>query len=409
MSKNAFFIGQPIFSQLIKLIPRSIIVDTVAEFESDRYVKHFMTYDHLVAMVYCCLMRCDSLRELTTGLQASMNRLSHLGLSYTPRRSTVSDANAKRPSEVFSVIFHRLVKRYYSVLPDSQSKKSFEDKLFIIDSTTVTLFSDIMKGAGAYSENGRKKGGAKAHVLLKANEDIPVFVMLTESKENDQLVMRYLPLPKGSFVVFDKAYANSRILHAWDEQGTTWVTRMRHGSSIRSITSLAVTEVQKSTGILNDQIVRMGRKGNKTTHILLVRLITYYDQEKKRVFEFLTNNFELEANQVAEIYKRRWQIELMFKRWKSNNPLKYFLGNNENAIKIQIWTSFIADLLIQIVRKQLKKHKSTWSFSNLAGLVRQHLFTYIDLMKFLRNPEKTLLQNNQNKGISNQLMLYETN
>jgi len=405
MSKSAYFIGQPILSQLIKLIPRSIVREASKLYDSDRYVKSFMTFDHLITMLYSSFMGCQSLRELTTGLQLSSNRLQHLGLSYTPRRSTLSDANQRRTHEVFGFIFHRLVKHYFPVLSDSSKAKSILDQLFIIDSTTITLFNEIMKGAGSYKNNGRKKGGAKAHVMLKANEDIPVFVHITEAKEHDQVFMRYLPLKTGSFIVFDKAYANSQVLYQWDQDQVWWVTRKRNKASIKSISKLSISNEDQNKGVLQDQLVMMGRKSNKKTKVMLVRLVTFYDHEKQRHFEFITNNFTITSYQVAQIYKQRWQIEIMFKRLKSNNPLKYFLGDNPNAIKIQIWASLIADVLIQVVRKTLQRQRKKWSFSNLASLVRQHLFTYVNLTAFLLNPDVVLLQNNQNQLSSNQLKL----
>jgi len=404
MGKNAHFIGQPILSQLIKLIPRSILREATDHYKSDRYVKSFMTFDHLITMLYSTLVGCQSLRELTTGLQLSANRLQHLGLTYTPRRSTLSDANKRRTHEVFGFIFHKLVRHYFPVISDSSKAKSILEQLFIIDSTTITLFNEIMKGAGSYKMNGRKKGGAKAHVMLKANEDIPVFVRITEAKEHDQVFMRYLPLKRGSFIVFDKAYTNSQILYQWDQDEVWWVSRKRNRASIKSITTLPITDEDRKKGVAQDQMVVMGRSSNRKTKVMPVRLVTFYDVDKERYFEFITNNFRITSFQVAQIYKQRWQIEIMFKRLKSNNPLKYFLGDNPNAIKIQIWVSLIADLLIQVVRKKLENHRKRWSFSNLAGLIRQHLFTYVNLNSFLLNPDKSLLQNIERSLASNQLL-----
>lgn len=408
MRKNAFFIGQPIFSQLLNLIPKKIIDQVVQKYDSDRYVKKFKTYDHLVSMLYCCFSKCDSLREVVHGLQISHYKLNHLGLSHTPRRSTISDANKRRSHEIFESIFHSLVKHYFPVLSDSRKARTIEDKLFLMDSTTVTLFSDIMKGAGAYKNNGRKKGGAKAHVLLKAKEDVPVFVHITESREHDLVFMSLAPLPKGSFIIFDKAYTNSKVLHSWDENEITWVTRLKKGAKIVSLSHLKIDQKERSKGILNDQLVKTGRRSNKSTKEMLIRLITYYDFEKKRIFKFITNNFELPAFQVTQLYKRRWQIELMFKRWKSTNPLKYFIGNNENAIKIQMWCALISDLLTQVIRLRLRKARANWSFSNLSGLLRQHLFTYVKLFDFLKKPERALLQYSRRKLNENQLNLFNS-
>lgn len=400
MGKNAFFIGQPILSQLIKLIPKSIVSQGVEKYSTDRYVKSFKTYDHLITMLYCSFMKCQSLRELTTGLQLSSNRLKHLGIMHSPRRSTISDANKRRTHEVFGYIFHQLVKHYYPFIPDSRRSDSILSKLFIVDSSTISLFSSIMQGAGSYKMNGRKKGGAKAHVMLHAEEDLPVFVHITQGKEHDQVFMRYLPLKQGSFVVFDKAYTNSRVLFQWDEDGVSWVTRRRNRSLIRSVKCLPLTEHESNNGVLQDQLVLMGRRSNKSTRVMPVRLVTYYDHKKQRHFEFITNNFDISSLQVAQIYKQRWQIEIMFKRWKSTQPLRYFLGDNPNAIKIQIWLALIADLLIQVVRKSLKRSSKRWSFSNVASIIRQHLFTYVDLLAFLSEPHLAILQYNESNDLN---------
>src|SRR5664279_706386 len=176
MNKSTFFSGQPVFSQLIKLIPDSLIGQISRRHNSDRYYKSFKTRDHLVSMLYACFHNCLSLREVITGLEASYNKFSHLKLQSIPRRSTLADANAGRQVRFFEDLYQELYNIYYRNLPDSRKKKSLESRLFIMDSTTVTLFSDIMKGAGSFKADGRKKGGVKAHVVLNAKDDVPRLV-----------------------------------------------------------------------------------------------------------------------------------------------------------------------------------------------------------------------------------------
>jgi transposase len=410
MGKNAFFIGQPILLQVLKLIPRDIVEEASKKFQSDRYVKSFTTYHHLVSMLYASLTNCQSLRELVTGLQVSHNKLLALGIDHTPRRSTIADANARRTEEIFEYIFHNLVKKHINYLPDSRTKPdtSLEDRLFIIDSSTITLFSNIIHGAGSYCANGKKKGGVKAHMLVKAAEDIPVFVRITEGKANDQNFMPHIKLPRGSYLVMDKAYANSNMLFKWDEKEMYWVSRMRHGSSYKVVKQLALTNEQRSNGIISDQIIRMGRASNKSTKILIVRLVVYWDKEKNRIFYFTSNDFAFSAELICDLYKKRWQIELIFKRWKTHSPLRYFLGDSPNAIKIQIWCSLIAELLIQIVRLKINKGKRKWSFANLSGLLKHHMFSYIDMYQFLANPEKSLLIKKKNENRIIQLNLFNS-
>jgi len=352
---------------------------------------------------------CSSLRELITGLQANVHRLKHLGLKYTPRRSTLADANGRRTADFFGTLFHKLYQHHYGVLPDSLKNKSIRDRLFIIDSTTISLFSSVMAGMGCYGNNGRKKGGAKAHMLIRAKDQLPCFVHLSDAKENDKAFLPKLTLPKGSIVVMDRGYNSYKPLIKWTKQKVMWVTRL-HPSSVWSLQqSLTVTENQRQQGVLQDAIIALGNP--RTAHLNPVqsaRLICFLDNDTNKEFSFISNNLTISALTIARIYRQRWDIELLFKRIKSNFNLQDFLGDNENAIKIQLWCGLIADLLIKVVKDRVDKNrKRKWSFSNLASLIRQHLTTYINLFAFLTYPERAMLQYCKNPPV-HQLQLYLT-
>lgn len=387
MNKVSFFSGQPIFSQLLSFIPKSIVRRSVAQNNSDRYYKKFKSYDHLVAMLYASFHSCSSLREVTTGMQASYNKLNHLGVGYIPRRSTLAEANAGRKESFFSQLYHSLYQHYFPSSPDSLMKKGIEKRLFIVDSTTIKLFSDILKGPGGIPANGKRKGGLKAHTLIKADEDVPRFVLLTEAAANDRVVLKHIRLPKGSVITFDKGYVNFRVYQAWSDAGITWVTRKHDKWRTETTGKRTLSPAEKEAGIISDEDAVLGDPGNKKTLKIKVRLIRFYDKEKKREFVFATNNKRMKASTIAGIYKKRWQIELLFKRLKQNYPLRYFLGDNENAIKIQVWCSLITDLLVKIIQLKIKRK---WSYANIASMIRLHLMTYIDITAFLNNPEKVL-------------------
>lgn len=172
MAKSTFFTGQPVFSQLLNLISRADVQKSVRAFASDHYCKKFRTGDHLVVMLYAIFNRCTSIREVITGVMACHSKLLHLGLNYTIRRSTLSDSNSRRTSDVFEDIYKRLYARYHRFLPDSHSNK-FKGKLYIIDSTTISLFQEVLKAAGRNPVSGKRKGGIKAHTLVNADEDVP--------------------------------------------------------------------------------------------------------------------------------------------------------------------------------------------------------------------------------------------
>lgn len=398
MGKDTFFTGQPIFGQLLQLVPRHLVNQVVRQHKSDRYYKRFMSYDHMVTMLYTCFHGCKSLREVVTGMMACNTRLNHLGIKYMPRRSTLAEANSNRDEQVFGDLYHKLYGHYY---PDSRLLTKLDRRLFIFDSTTITLFSEVMKGSGQ-KPAGKRKGGVKVHVLIKADEDVPRFVHLTEAKENDNIFTPMLTLPPGSIVAFDRIYYGFKPLANWSASGVTWVTRMHTLVAYTVAKTRKVPFMQKEAGIISDELIVAGARKRKDR--LPARRITYQDPESGKLLIFLTNNTRMKAITIANIYKKRWQIECLFKRFKQNYPLKYFLGDNENAIKVQIWCSLITDLLIKIVKDKVKRK---WAFSNIAGMIRLHLMTYIHLVKFLEDPEKSLIDY-KNPNNDYQISLFPT-
>ena len=333
-------------------------------------------------MLYATFHGCKSLREVVTGMMACSTRLNHLGINYMPRKSTLAEANANRTEKVFEDLYHMLYTYFY---PDSRLLTKIEKRLFIFDSTTISLFSEVMKGSGKIPL-GKRKGGVKAHVLIKADEDVPRFVCITEAKENDNVFTPMLNLPKHSIVTFDRIYYGFKSLHKWSQNEVTWVTRMHSFIAYQVVKSKAISASQKEQGIVTDEHIIAG--GNKRKDKISARRIIYKDAVSGKELIFFTNNTRMKAITIANIYKMRWQIECLFKRLKQNYPLKYFLGDSANAIKIQIWCALITDLLIKIVKDKVKRK---WSFSNIAGMIRLHLMTYINLIKFLQNPEKSLI------------------
>lgn len=398
MRKDIFFTGQPVFNQLLQFIPRHIIREVTKQHQSDRYYKRFRTYEHLVTMLYTCFHGCKSLREVTTGMMACTTRINHLGINYIPRRSTLAEANANRNEQTFGHLYHRLYAHFY---PDSRVLTKLEQRLFIFDSTTISLFSEVMRGGGQ-KPLGKSKGGAKAHVLIKADEDVPRFVCLTEAKENDTIFTPMLHLPKGSIVTFDRIYYGFKPLINWSASGITWVTRMHSLIAYQVVKTKEIAADEKQIGIMADEQIIAGARQRKDK--MPARRITYLDPISGKKLIFFTNNTRIKASTIANIYKKRWQIECLFKRLKQNYPLKYFLGDNENAIKVQIWSALITDLLIKIVKDKVNRK---WSFSNIAAMIRLHLMTYIHLIKFLQNPEKALINYNPLK-IDHQQSLFPT-
>jgi uncharacterized protein DUF4372/DDE family transposase len=208
MNKSKNFSGQPIIKQLLGFIDSKIIYRTAEKHKSDRYTKKFTTYEHLVTMIFTVISGCSSLREVTSIMLACEGKINHLGLKHFPKRSTLSDANKRRSSEVFADIYYQLYKRHKGFLSDSRIKEPAVKDLMIVDSSTITLFSDILKGVGRNPLTGKKKGGIKMHTMINAMEDVPSLVKFSSAATHDHTFLKELELKKGSFVVFDKGYVD---------------------------------------------------------------------------------------------------------------------------------------------------------------------------------------------------------
>lgn len=380
MNKSKNFSGQPIIKQVLNFLDAKDIYRTAKKHNSDRYTKKFMTYDHLVTMIFAVISGCSSLREVTSIMLACEGKINHLGLRDFPKRSTLSDANKRRSAEVFADIYAGLYKRYHRFLSDSRTREPAIKNLKIVDSSTIALFSDILRGVGRNPLNGKKKGGIKMHTMINAMEDVPCLIKFSDAATHDHMFLKELDLKKGSYVVFDKGYIDYQQYQQWTLDGIYFVTRQKSNARYTSIEEFDIPD-NVDDAVLKDEKITLTDKDGNEFHL---RRIAFWHQEKGKVYEFITNNYELEADRITDIYKNRWQIETMFKRLKQNFPLKYFLGDNQNAIEIQIWVSLIIQLIMLVIQRKAQR---SWAYSNMVSVIRYHLMTYIDLFKFLKNPD----------------------
>ena len=384
MSKSSYFSSKSVFGQLIYLIDNKKIKDAVKIHDSDRYVKRFKSKDHLISMLFCSFAKCNSLREVSGAMLGLSGKTESFQLSHIPKRSTLSDANKNRKVEFFEEIYNKLLHQYGEVLSDTRIQKVLNKQVKIVDSSTISLFKDILSCVGRKSKSGKSKGGIKVHTVINADEIVPNLVWFSPATTHDHNFLKKLKCDDNTVYVFDKGYNNYKAFSHFTENKTGFVTRIKDNALYEEIEVLEIPE-RTHSGVLSDKIIEVEIKnGNEKTKLKL-RKVTFYDRENKREFEFLTNLFELRADLIAGLYKIRWQIELLFKQLKQNFPLRYFLGDNENAIKIQIYCVLIVNLLIAVIKKKLKR---SWAFSNLVSFCKIHLFNYIQLLKFLENPEK---------------------
>lgn len=389
MSKSSHFSGQPLYGQVIKLLDKSKILQISRENGGERYIKRFNGWIHLVVMLYAVIMRFDSLREITASLLAETRKLAHLGITFKIGRSTLADANRRRPETIFEAIYRDLYATYRQALSsDSRSGKTpkWMKRLQIIDSTTITLFSNLLfKGVGRHPKTGKMKGGIKVHTVIHANEGVPSDIKFTSAATNDSFMLKPTTLSKGDIMAMDRAYIDYEKFEQLTQRGVIYVTKMKKNLKY---TILSDTMYQTPDGLMevriqNVEFVRQ-KKGGETIHHKS-RIISYVDVKKRKLISLLTNDMESDPEEIVAIYRQRWEIELLFKQMKQNFPLKYFYGESANAIKIQIWVTLIANLLLMVMQKGLTRK---WSFSGLATMVRITLMYYVDFYSLFNNPEK---------------------
>jgi IS4 transposase len=400
MSKNTEikFVGQPIFKQVVNLIEGISLRSLVKKHKADHYYKAFKAKTQLITVLFGILSRCDSMTEICEGLRALGGKLNHLGLEKAPAKSTACDGMRNRDNKFFEDVYFSLVRHYHSFLSDSRTFGLTFKEVLLIDSTTIRLFSDILKGVGRDPKNdGKKKGGLKVHMLIDAVQSVGRFIKITEAKVHDKNFLKELDLISYSIVVFDRAYNYYHQFALWTTKSVFFVTRIKK-NAIYTVVEL-LQEHQKQEGkamVLREELIEIqysaedenGKRQAKEKETLRLKKVCYQD-EKDRYYEFITNSMDSTAEEVAFLYKKRWGIELLFKKMKQNFQLHYFYGENENAIRTQVWCTLIAQLLMTVIQKMAQTKKA---FSVVASLVRIHLISLLDVFELLRSTKREYLK-----------------
>lgn len=367
-----------LFSQLLQQVPRDVFDRLLHKHGAEKGAKGFTCWTQFVAMLFCHLGRADSLREICNGLACCVGKLVHVGVDRAPKRSTLSYANEHRPAAFFQDLFWHLAERLRSRegLGQRKSKFRFSNKLLSLDSTTISLCLSLFP----WARFRRAKGGVKVHVLLDHDDYMPSYVLLTQAQRHDHVAARLLRLNPGSIVAMDRAYNDYQLFGDWTAAGIFFVTRMKTNAEYEVVET---REPPANRSMLSDQIIRLSSAVAKKKCPHLLRRVVVWDEENQRAIVLLTNHLEFGATTIAAIYRDRWEIELFFKTLKQHLKVKTFVGTSENALRIQIWTALICLLLLKWL--QYQSHRS-WSFSNLAAMLRLNLFTYRDLLEWLKEP-----------------------
>lgn len=395
MGKSTHFFGQPVYGQLIKSLDREKIIELSRKNGGEKYIKSFTGFTHLLTMLYAVIMRFDSLREIEAAMTAEVRKLHHIGIDKVPKRSTLSDANARRSEKFFEDVYRDVYQSNREKLSSDSRRNGTEEwvkRLRIIDSTTITLFSNVIfKGVGRHPKTGKKKGGIKVHSVIHANEGVHCDVRFTSAATNDSFMLAPSHFRHDEIVALDRAYINYEKFEELTQRNVVYVTKMK--KNLKYETLVDCMDMNPDGRMeYREQVVVFRKDG--VSHI--ARIITYVDIKKgktPKLVSLLTNDFDMSMETVVAIYRRRWQIESLFKQIKQNFPLRYFYGESANAIKIQIWVTLIANLLLSLLQISLKRR---WSFSGLATMVRIVMMEYLNMNNFFNMPDadmKMMLEN----------------
>lgn len=350
-----------VFHDLLKHIPWGVFECLVAEHGADKHIRRLPTKSQLIALLYGQLSGASSLREIAGGLESHSARLYHVG-GRTVSRSTLADANARRPAAVFSGLFAEMAGRAQRGL-----RRKLGEATYLIDSTGLRL-----SGAGSeWAYFSAKACGAKVHVIYDADADQPVYSAVTAARVNDITVAQTMPIEAGATYVYDLGYYD----YAWwaklDAAGCRIVTRFRSSTPLELIAELDVAE---DGDILSDRIGLLPRrqaKNRKNPFSKPVREVRIKTDTGK-VLRILSNDLDAPAREIADLYKRRWAIELFFRWVKQNLKIKHFLGHSENAVRIQIAVALIAYLLLRLAQATQKAINSPRTFARLVRVNLMH-------------------------------------
>jgi hypothetical protein len=369
-----------IFAQIMKFFPRSVFDAAVKQHDAEKHAKGMTCWSQFIALMFCQLGGARSLREIIGGLAASEGKLRHLGVTSAPCRSTLAYANQHRPWQLYKALFEQLVKVCQSEAQTKRRKFRFRHPVVSLDSTVIPLCLSIFDWA-AYT---RTKGAVKLHTVLDNRSFLPCFAVMTDGKTSDIQVARGLKFEAGTILVMDRGYEDHRWWEKLTQAGVFFVTRLKDSTSY----GIAARRSHSGDPILRDEVIIVEKKKGMKGPLRL-RRIEIWVQETKSTIAFVTNNFKLAAATIAEIYRDRWQIELLFKALKQSLRIKTFIGTSENAVQTQIWTALIAMLLLRYLQL-----RSTWkwSLSNLVALLRHQLFVYRDLWSWIDEPFRPPLE-----------------
>lgn len=371
-----------LFSQILQQINRNIFHKAVEKYQPDKHSKGINSWTHLTAMLFCHISKAQSIREITNGLLSAAGNLNHLGIQgKTPSRSSLSYINEHRDWRMFREFYFLLKEdiQHNGYLKRTNFKR-IKRKIYMLDSTVISLCLKVFD----WAKYRQEKGAIKLHTMLDYDGCMPSYLFMTAGKQSDVKHAQYILLPKRSVIVADRGYQDFSMLNDWDKNDIYFVIRLKKSINHEMTKELQPRDTDNEK-ILKDELIRLTEDATKAEYPKTIRRVAVYDEKNDNTIELITNNLTWTASTIAELYKQRWMVEIFFKELKQHLKIKSFIGTNQNAMWIQIWTALISLLLLRYL-KEIAKY--AWSLSNLIAFLRMNLFVKIMLTEWLDNPFK---------------------
>ena len=351
--------GKYIFSQMIEFLPQRVFDGFVAKYEGNKYVKHFSCWNQLLVMMFGQLSNRDNLRGLILVIEAHSQKKFHLGFGKNVTRSNLSKANEKRKSKIFEDYAYYLI----DIARKRRANNNFEieGKVYAFDSSTIDLCLYVFW----WAKFRTTKAGIKLQTLYDITTQIPTFIHITNATVNDMNAMDVIPYESEAYYIFDRGYVDYKRLYNVTRHTAYFVIRAKKNLQFQYT---QMNPVNEKNGVMSDQIGKLTGFYISQFYPDEISKVIYYDKETNRTFVYLTNNMKLTSEQIALLYKNRWQVELFFKWIKQHLKIKSFWGITENAIRIQIYTAVILYCLVAIIESELMIKRSTYEIMQILGI-----------------------------------------
>ena len=385
--------GQTIFSQLMDFITTHEFNQCVKRYNGNYKIKNFTCWEQFLCMAFAQLTYRESLRDIQACLRAANKKLYHMGIRSKVSRNTLAHANQIRDWRIYADFAQVLIKEARKLYINEDFGVQLEQTVYALDSTIIDLCLSLFP----WALFRKKKGAVKLHTLIDLRGNIPTVIFITHGKVHDVNILDDLVIEAGAIYVMDRGYLDFERLCTVHQSSAFFITRAKSNFDFKRLYS---NPVDKSTGVLCDQIVTLQGFYAKKSYPDKLRRIKYYDADKKKRLVFLTNNFLLPALTIAEIYRCRWQVELFFKWIKQHLRIKAFYGTSENAVKTQIWIAISVYVLVAIIKKRLNLNLSLYTILQILSV---SLFEKTPVLQALTSTE----YNDHEDDFHKQLILFD--